>query len=182
MIYMFFITIVFNCFSFESPKFIQNSILEDLYHWDQGYRKYCELDEVTKRDSLNQEILFDYISKFGFPKCNDSLSQKAYYGAYYVMQHSNVEFMELYLEEIKKMVDCGKLEPKKYAMTFDRISLERTGFQIYGEQFYRDTNDNYLKLCPIRNNDSVQIYRAYLGLDTLDLNIKIKLIERKITN
>lgn len=157
----------------------KNSILEDLYIWDRNSRRYCEGNDIKNRDKLNQQILTQYIDKYGFPKCEDSLSDAAYHGAFYTIQHSNFEMMQIYLEDIKNLVNCKKLEIKKYAMMVDRISEQKTGFQIYGTQFYRDTSDNYLKLCPFRNKDSVQYYRNLIGLDSIDVNMKIQLHERK---
>ena len=132
---------------------------------------------MNLQDSINQRKLDGYFYKFGLP--NTKLFTKgAYNGIYYTIQHSTLASQKKYLNYIKQLADSGFLSQKKYAMTYDRIFVGTIGKQKYGEQMFIDSTTNYLKYFPFINKDSVQLYRKQLGLDTLDLNIQIRMIKK----
>jgi len=156
----------------------QNEYLENICYWDQHARKSknnCSDKEINYIDSVNLLKLEYYINRFGFP-LTKQYSETAYNGVFYTIQHADVSVQEKYISNIRQAADSGFIVMKKYAMMYDRILNRTIGKQKYGEQRYHDTLDNYLKYIPFINIDSVQFYRKQIGLDSLDLNKKLKLM------
>jgi hypothetical protein len=157
---------------------VQNKILEDVYYWDQHIRKSynnCSDQEHEYTDSVNRVIVKYIINTFGFPLTR-AYSKNAINGIYYTIQHDKIEVQQKYFQQIKQLSDSGFISKKHYAMTYDRILSRTTGKQKYGEQRYHDTTDHILKYIPFINIDSVQIFRKQLGLDSIDLNKKTRVI------
>lgn len=157
---------------------MQNKILENVYYWDQHVRKSysnCSDKEQEYTDSVNRIIVKYIINTYGFPLKRE-YSKNGIYGVYYVLQHDKIDIQQKYFPQIKQLCDSGLIPKKYYAMTYDRILSRTTGKQKYGEQRYHDTTDNVLKYIPFINIDSVQIYRKQLGLDSIDLNKKTRVI------
>jgi hypothetical protein len=170
--------ITINLYSQQTLIQLQNKTLEDVYFWDQYYRKsknHCNNHEMKYRDSINKKIVTDFIDFYGFP-LERKYSKNAINGIYYTIQHSNLSFQEKYLDKIKELSDSDLISKKKYAMTFDRVLIGKTGKQKYGEQRFYDSIEKKLKYYPFINIDSVQFYRKLLGLDSLNLNKKTTLI------
>jgi hypothetical protein len=160
---------------------IKNAILENIYYWDQHIRKTknnCSERDIKYYDSINILTVDNYILKYGFPM-NEPLSRNAYYGIYYAIQHADLSRQQQYLDKFKTLADRGIIEMKKYAMMYDRILVRSIGKQKYGEQMQPDLSHNFLEYVSFINIDSVQIYRKQLGLDSLDLNKKIRLIRKE---
>ena len=156
----------------------QNEYLEKIYYWDQHVRKSkynCSDKEIAYTDSINEIKLNYYLKLFGFPLTRQ-YSETAYNGVFYTIQHADLSVQEKYISKIKQIADSGFIAMKKYAMMYDRILHRTIGKQKYGEQRYHDTIDNYLKYVPFINIDSVQIYRKQIGLDSLDLSKRVKLM------
>lgn len=159
---------------------VQNKILEDVYYWDQHIRKSynnCSDQERQYTDSVNRVTVKYIINAFGFPLTR-AYSKNAIYGIYYSIQHDKIEVQQKYFQQIKQLSDSGFISKKHYAMTYDRILSRTTGKQKYGEQRYHDTADHMLKYIPFINVDSIQIYRKQLGLDSIDLNKRIRMIAK----
>ena len=157
---------------------LQNDYLENICYWDQHARKSkynCSDQETNYTDSVNLLKLEYYIKRFGFPLTRQ-YSENAYNGVFYTIQHADLSVQEKYISKIRQAADSGFIAMKKYAMMYDRILNRNIGKQKYGEQRYHDTVDNYLKYVPFINIDSVQFYRKQIGLDSLDLNKKVKLM------
>ena len=156
----------------------QNEILEKVYYTDQELRKnkngVTEL-EFNHQDSINLVTVDRLIKDFGFPSTK-KINRKAYLGLFYAIQHSDIKHQSQYINNFKTLADSGLLDVQKYAMMFDRILVGTVGKQKYGEQFYHDTTNNTLKYEPFINKDSVQIFRAQLGLKPINLDVNINLI------
>lgn len=160
--------------------------LEDAYKKDQDIRKELmpvlgeyqktgkgafKLIRLSKKqdrlDKENQEMLGEWMQVCGWP---DELTPKAHNTVFLILQHSNLELMNQYIGELKKKVDKGILPPDDYAAMSDRIAMNEGRAQKFGTQTFQMSNSggNVNTVWPVVNQDSLNTWRAGVGLPTME--------------
>jgi outer membrane protein OmpA-like peptidoglycan-associated protein len=129
-------------------------------------------------DEQNLQILLKTIEQKGWPKISQ-VGAAAASGAFLIVQHSNIETMEKFLPELKRLCEKNEARWPDYALMYDRVEVARTGAQLYGSQVYYDQKKNQWALEPITDEENLDKRRTEMGLVPMEeyvtnWNIKYK--------
>ena len=159
------------------------NILSEVYQSDQQSRK--RLDEIQAKygiDSKESKQLLDsmqIIDSHNLAIVSKILDEKGWLGPaevgikgniaiFLVIQHSNLDVQQKYLEVMRNAVENHKASASNLALLEDRISLAKTGKQIYGSQIGTDSKKGLSYIFPIANEQDVNIRRAKIGMEPLE--------------
>lgn len=145
---------------------------------DQVYR--LQLDDTTRRygagsrqvqrlnakmaaaDSVNLIKVAAMLDKYGWLG-PDEVGDDESSAQFFVIQHAGLETQLRYLPLIQQAAKEGKAKRRWLALLEDRIAIRQGRKQRYGTQL---SYPGYAVL-PLENADSVDIWRASMGLSTL---------------
>lgn len=153
--------------------------LDSIYINDQFYRKQLiqkqkvlsdtsleilQLFEIIRvNDSLNLTIVSEILDKYGWLG-EEQIGGQRNKTIFLVIQHSKVETQEKYLPLLKFAVKNKKASSHQLCLLEDRISISRTGKQIYGTQIGRNAYTGEYYILPIQNPKRFIKKRNKLGL------------------
>lgn len=104
---------------------------------DQKYRKANAKTDVEKRneaDRKNQVIIDSLYKVYGTYLGHSLVGEKYESVMWAVIQHSNTEMMESYLDVLHQAVKENELDVTPFKMLIDRFYGLKFGYQIYGSQ------------------------------------------------
>lgn len=164
-------------------KLYESSLSQDIAHWidkleyaDQTFRKVykqanCErVERANYLDSCNSVLLFDYIEKYGSPMLsNTGWANMFKFGLIYCHISSdgyNDDFeYKYYVNTYKPLINRDEIDAESYAAIIDNICWKRFDKQYYGTM----NVENFGKIWPFINVDSVNYWRDEIGLKRLQL-------------
>ena len=120
--------------------------------------------KMDRIDSRNQELLDEWMETCGWP---DELTPGAHRAVFMVLQHSELEPMKQNIDEVQHKVDKGLLDPDDHATMSDRIAMYEGRAQRFGTQTFQ-TADSENTVWPVVNADSLNIWRANVGLPPME--------------
>ncbi len=161
-------------------------ILDTIYLDDQSYR--LQIDSVGKKngwsspqvDSIWKIISSKDVINLGKVKSildnygwlgSEEIGKKGSTTLFLVIQHSDKETQEKYLPMMRMAVKNNKAEASALALLEDRVALGNGRKQIYGSQIGGQGPNGYYVL-PLRNPDSLDIWRARVGLKPMAEYVK----------
>jgi hypothetical protein len=126
-------------------------------------------------DSINQYKIDLIIKKYDWPD-SKKVDENGSKTIWQVIQHSDLNMQERYLNKIRNAVKLKLIEPKYLAYLEDRINTRKGLPQTYGTQFIQFFNDGRIIVLPIEDVANVNKRRSKLGLSTLENYIKDNLM------
>jgi TonB family protein len=130
--------------------------------------------EIIDRSNLAKvEKLF---AIYGYP--GKSLGEKHQSTAFLVIQHSDQEAQEKYLPLLTKAVEKDELKASSLGILVDRIKMKKGEKQLYGSQLHETKQG--IKIHPIEDESNVNIRRAKIGLQPLEVYLKHWNIDYKV--
>lgn len=87
-------------------------------------------------DMENLGRLEEIIKQYGWPTFS-MVGKTAAKGAFLVIQHANTQIQQKYLRQIIEAAKINEAHKEWVALLVDRISIHRTGTQIFGTQVYQ---------------------------------------------
>jgi len=153
--------------------------LEAMVDSDQGIRRILVdsigLDSPEAGKYINQMVAIDMqnrieiesiLSKYGWIE-QSKIGEKAAEGIFYIVQHSDLDFMERYFPQFKKLVAIGEASATRCAQMEDRLLMWKGKKQIYGTQASNDIRpDKKMVIWPIENPSHVNELRKKIGFTT----------------
>lgn len=132
-------------------------IINNLAEKDQKVRKKGVFDPIL--DQENTAVLKKIIKMYGWPTTN-FVGKKASHFAWLLVQHadSDPKFQ-------KHCLDLMEKNTVDWAYLTDRILINEGKPQIYGTQFYEDSNEKLIPR-PIKNINTLEKRRKLVGLRT----------------
>jgi outer membrane protein OmpA-like peptidoglycan-associated protein len=119
-------------------------------------------------DKSNLVALKKLINRYGWPKMSE-VGQKAAYGAFLIINHSDTKTMKAYLPILESHCKINEATWEWYAMMFDRIRIDEKQPQRYGTQYIQDgASPKSFILAPIEEPDKVDVYRKQVGLGSIE--------------
>ncbi|MFP3596909.1 DUF6624 domain-containing protein [Chryseobacterium sp. SIMBA_029] len=126
---------------------------------------------INRQDSINLIELDNIIKEFGWLGPKD-IGYKNNQYLFLIVQHADLITQKKYMPLFKKAKKNGKILPKDIAYLEDRINMREEKPQQYGSQVYPDVATKKFILFPLKNVDSVDYYRASVGLESLSSYLK----------
>jgi hypothetical protein len=159
-----------------------SDILNDIFERDQSIRKsYDELEagktsdptakkeileKMKKQDAENLSVITKILDTKGFLG-PEEVGNNASLAIFLVIQHADLATQEKYFPLLKKASEEGKLSKTNIVFLEDRISVGKTGKQLYGSQISIDKRTGKPALLPIVDESNVDRRRASVGLEPL---------------
>jgi len=154
-------------------------VLENMYNEDQEIRRVLVdsvgfnspqagvyIAKMLKIDVQNQKEIKTILEKYGWLE-RSKIGEKASEALFLIVQHSNLEFMDNYFPQLKRMVDKGEASPVDCAKMEDRILMYKREKQIYGTQATDELRpDKKYAIWPIQNPSQVNELRRRAGFTT----------------
>lgn len=137
-----------------------DSLLVDALAKDQGIRN-GEEGNITQIDALNLNTVISIVEQCGWPLEEDFITS-----IWFVIQHSEAEYMAYYYSKFKELENKGLLKSSLMAKMDDRLLMNSGYPQIYGTQI---VGQNVYQL---RDPDKVNEWRAKVGLSTIEENTR----------
>jgi hypothetical protein len=116
-------------------------------------------------DKTNQEQLKTILNSYGWIE-QSKIGTKAADAIFYIIQHSDIELMENYFPELKRLAGIGEANPRLSAMMEDRLLMWKGKRQIYGTQASDFRLDKQMAIWPIENSENVNERRRQIGFKT----------------
>jgi hypothetical protein len=165
----------------EKNYLAKSDSLKKEYNVDDIGLKNILQEKIIKNDSLNMIKIERIIEKFGYPG-KSLVGESESIVAWEVIQHSNLEIREKYLNILKNAVEQNEMKFEWYALTIDRILVDNNKPQKYGSQGHevvlKKNNEKKLIIWPIENakdinklrrragfKESIKKYAKHLGID-----------------
>lgn len=151
---------------YSTDQFFRNKI-QDINNF---YIKRLVWYVIKVTDSLNQKVVFLLIDKYGWPTI-EQYGKKANMAAYYVLMHSDKQYMEKYYPLLKNAALKEKENCQNLCCVIDRIMLHRKKTQIFGNEArgLRDLRGNiHYFVYPIVNPKGVNARRYKVGLNSIE--------------
>lgn len=157
-----------------NPGIRNKDLAIELYHIYLRDQQFRSLDNkgisktTEETDSINLKRLEEIIFAFGWPTFS-LVGETAAKGAFLVIQHSNLQVQQKYLESIFNAAMRDEASKEWVALLMDRISVLRKGVQIFGTQVYQ-VNDSTIghkivyRYFPIKDEIKVDSLRQIFGL------------------
>jgi len=118
--------------------------------------------KMANIDALNQKKIKEILDNYGWLP-QSKIGAKAAEAFFYTIQHSNLELVEKWIPEFRRLADIGEANPRQCAMMEDRLLLWKGKKQIYGTQASDFRPDKKMAIWPIENPESVNERRKKLG-------------------
>ncbi|RYE20925.1 MAG: energy transducer TonB [Sphingobacteriaceae bacterium] len=161
--------------------------LDTILKSDQLYRsRKTVIGSKEDNDNMNKQAILDRnnlvkIEKlfviYGYPG-KSLVGEKQQSTAFLVIQHSDQETQEKYLPMLTKAAEKGELKASSLGILVDRIKTGRGEKQIYGSQTHETKQG--IKIYPIEDEQNVNIRRAKIGLQPLEIYLKHWNIDYKV--
>lgn len=129
------------------------------------------LEMINEQDSINLIEFDNLIKQFGWLGPKD-IGYKNNQYLFLIIQHADLVTQKKYMPVVKKARKKGKILPKDIAYLQDRINMREGKPQKYGSQVYPDDHTKKFILFPLESIDSVDYYRASVGLESLSSYLK----------
>lgn len=144
--------------------------LQILGKQDQAERSKKDFDFKLQNhiDKKNQRELDKIIKNIGEYPGVSMVGSHVVDVAWLIIQHGDIEYIEKYLELIKKAVREKELPDKYLAYTLDRIDVINGRPQLYGTQFKMVSGKEIMY--PLLYPNNVNKYRKQVGLEELLTN------------
>lgn len=113
-------------------------------------------------DAENQTKIKLILDNYGWVE-QSKIGIKASEAFFYTIQHSDIELMEKWFPEFKRLADSNEANRKHCAMMEDRILMWKGKKQIYGTQASDFRPDKKMAIWPIENPESVNERRKKIG-------------------
>lgn len=120
-----------------------------------------QMRQIEAVDSANTVQLKRLIAQYGFPTWS-LVGQAASGQAWLIAQHSNPEYLGVFLKSYRKAVNENNAEKSKLALMEDRHRMNEGLPQLYGSQLF-GTNAFF----PIANIEGVDERRQTMGLEPI---------------
>jgi len=121
---------------------------------------------LSRTDSALSLRLMELVERHGWPT-GEVVGDSAVEAAFLVVQHSPFsEWQQAMLPEVERSAEAGTLPGQDFALLFDRVRMRLGESQRYGTQL--SPSGDTLVLLPLENPDSVDVWRAEVGLPPLD--------------
>lgn len=155
--------------------------LEKMAKIDQQMRKEDKYDKNV--DLENTKKFKAILKEYGWPSIS-LVGKEGAEAAWLIVQHSDfdVDFQKKCLKFLKNAVKNNEAEKQYIAYLTDRILVNSGKKQIYGTQFFMDS-DGIFKPRPIKNKNQIDQIRKEYNLSPLEeyKNIIFKLNKQKIS-
>lgn len=92
--------------------------------------------DLKKQDAQNQNLVFPLIDQYTIGSIE--LSPLALNGAYYIIQHAEIEQQEKYQSFVEKLFEKKVINTVEYARFVDRVRVKRNKAQYYLTQAYQN--------------------------------------------
>jgi hypothetical protein len=122
--------------------------------------------QINHSDSLNLGLIKRILAQYGYPG-KSLVGPKQSSTAWLVIQHAPLPEQEAYLPLMQRAADQGELAKSSLALLLDRISVARTGKQLYGSQVKIDQAGKR-SFFPIADELNVNKHRAEMDLGPLE--------------
>ena len=135
---------------------------------------------IRQTDSLNLEQLKDLIELYGFPTW-EKVGNHYAFCAWLIAQHAEPDFLQYYVEQMKKAVANDNASRSELAYMIDRDLMNRDLPQLYGTQsigVYLEDNTLENRLWIVEDLEQLNDRRENMLLEPLDLS-KIKVYDEK---
>lgn len=121
--------------------------------------------EINQADQQNLQQAKLLLSKYGWPK-QSAIGKDGANNFWLVVQHADndVIFQQDALEEMRKLMPTGEVNPEHYAFLLDRVQCNLNYKQTYGTQVVWTSNGEASGFRPILQEDLVDQRRKKLGL------------------
>jgi hypothetical protein len=153
---------------FKNYEFIEinceesETLLKQVLTQDQDVRKNeSSTNDIIQTDASNQQIVNSILKKCSWPNDPELINS-----IWFIIQHSESEFMAFYYLDFLKLVEKDLLKESTMAKMKDRMLMNNGYPQIYGTQI---VGKNVYKL---RDPKNVNQLRAEVGLGTIEENTK----------
>jgi hypothetical protein len=154
-------------------------VLEKMYDEDQEIRRILidsigldspesmkYINQMANIDSRNKSKIESILIKYGWIE-KSKIGVKASEAIFYTVQHTDLEFLDKYFPEFKRLADQGEADPKLCAMMQDRLLMWKGKKQIYGTQANNTLRqDKKYTIWPIENPATVNELRKRIGFST----------------
>ena len=131
------------------------------------------MNQMAVIDSRNKIKITSILEKYGWIG-KSKIGEKASDGIFYIVQHTDLEFLEKYFPQFKKQTDKGEASAKLCGMMEDRLLMWKGKKQIYGSQASNALrSDKKMAIWPIENPSRVNELRKKAGFtSTVEENAK----------
>jgi uncharacterized protein DUF6624 len=153
-------------------------VLENMYDEDQEIRRILIdsvgfnspnagpfLQKMANIDMKNQETLKKVLAKYGWIE-QSKIGPKAAGAFFYVIQHSNIELIDKWFPEFRRLADSGEADRSQCAMMEDRMLMWKGQRQTYGTQASEFRADKKMAIWPIQDPKNVNKRRLEVGFKT----------------
>jgi hypothetical protein len=120
------------------------------------------LSKMAAQDSVNLKKVEAMLDKYGWLG-PDQVGDDESGAQFFVIQHAGLDVQLRYLPVIVEAAKEGKAQLRWVALLEDRIAIRQGRKQRYGTQL---SYPGY-QVLPLENRDSVDVWRAAMGLSTL---------------
>ena len=156
------------------------AVMEVMLHDDQNIRRiiidslginspeapkyFQKMMEIDMRNRQQMQIILD---KYGWLE-RSKIGEKAAESMFYVIQHTDLETVNKYYPQFKKLAKRGEASTKLCAMMEDRKLMWEGKKQIYGSQASNQLRpDGSYAIWPIENASKVNKRRKKVGFETM---------------
>ncbi len=133
--------------------------------------EYAALRERGRaQDVAHRTRLSELVAERGWPLVSH-VGEAAARGAFFVVQHADLEFQRALLPALRDADAAGELPPALLPLLEDRVRVLGGRPQIYGTQIRRAA-DGRPEPFPIEDESGVEARRAAAGLEPLDAYLR----------
>ncbi len=165
-----------NKISQERPKLLEYPGIAGeigiMHREDQTMRKNWRLDpkthpwdeEIDRRNTVRMKEIVNEMGVLTVSK----VGQKGSFQAWILVQHADhdIDFQEQYLGLMEKESEA-EIDRRNIAYLQDRVAVNRNQPQLFGTQFFRDTDGN-MKPRPIADPENLEKRRKEMGLEPFE--------------
>ncbi len=138
-------------------------IRKDLDVSDMNEEKYKEMNSLTIQHTNELKKI---ITSERFPKVS-SIGKEGMKMLFILIQHSDIDFQEICLPHIEKLVNKEILDHQSYALLSDRINVRKGLPQKYGTQWKVNDKGEFI-MDPVQNIVKLDSIRESIGLMKID--------------
>lgn len=118
--------------------------------------------DIDKNNQKNKKVILD---KYGWIE-QSKIGTKAADAFFYIIQHSEMELMDKWYPDFKRLADNGEANARQCAMMEDRLLMRKGKRQIYGTQASDFRTYKKMAIWPIENPENVNERRRKIGFKT----------------
>lgn len=124
-------------------------------------------NEMASIDMTNRIKIKEILEKYGWIE-QSKIGEKAAEAIFYVVQHTDLEFIEKYFSQFKNLAARGEASTSRCATMEDRILMWKGKKQIYGTQAYSNNLSGGKKIFiwPVEDPSQVNELRKRAGFTT----------------